>query len=260
MARDADGIKIGCQSYTFRLFSIHEAIEKTAAAGGNCIELCLGQKLSPQDGASFDPGMSKEQIAALGNHLAKHGIKTMGFYADIPADEAGARRIFEFAKKIGAKSISTESVGALDAIEKMVKEFDIRLGFHNHAKNPGDANYKLWEPEYVRDLVKDRDPRIGSCADLGHWATSGLNPLASLKTLEGRVVNLHIKDRSAIGKETTDEILGRGVVDIPAVLRELKRQNFGGCLYIEYETNWEDSVPDVKQSIGFVRKTAVVSK
>lgn len=254
------GVKVGCQTYTFRLFSIYEAIEKTAEAGGNSIELCLGAKLSPQDATPLAAGMGDERITALTAHLKKHGIVHISCYTGIPKDEAKARTLFEFAKKIGAGSLSTESVDALDTIEKMVKEFDIRVGYHNHAKNPGNPNYRLWDPAYVKDLVKDRDPRIGSCSDLGHWATSGLNPLECLKTLEGRVINLHIKDRTEIGKATTDQILGRGILDIPAVLGELKRQKFQGCLFIEYETNWEKSVPDVRQSVEFVRKTTASLK
>ncbi|BCU77342.1 hypothetical protein llg_20570 [Luteolibacter sp. LG18] len=253
-------MKIGCQSYTFRLFSIHEAIEKTAEAGGNSIELCLGKSLGPQDSTPLDANMSEEKIAALVEHIRKSGIVNISCFTAIPKDEGKARTLFTFAKKIGARSLTTESVESLDTIEKMVKEFDFRVGFHNHPKKPGDPNYKLWDPSYVKDLVKDHDPRIGSCSDIGHWATSGLNPVECLKTLEGRVINLHIKDRTAIGKATTDQILGRGVLDIPAVLGELKRQKFQGCLFIEYETNWEKSVPDVRQSVEFVRKTAATLK
>jgi len=77
---------------------------------------------------------------------------------------------------------STESDGSIDTIEKLVKEFDIRVGFHEHGKS-GNANYKLWNSEYLRDLLKDRDPRIGPAGTPGHWATSGIKPLDAVKLL-----------------------------------------------------------------------------
>jgi sugar phosphate isomerase/epimerase len=45
--------------------------------------------------------------------------------------------------------------------------------------------------------------------------------------------------------EAADTVVSKGVIDIPAVLAELKRQNFNGMLSIEHESNWYHSVPDV---------------
>jgi sugar phosphate isomerase/epimerase len=134
-----------------------------------------------------------------------------------------------------------------------VKEFDIRVAIHNHPRQPNNANYKVWNPEYVLSMVKDRDARIGACADPGHWATSGLTPLDGIKTLKGRVVSVHLKDRTAIGKETEDVPFGAGISNVKGMLDELKKQGFAGNIAIEYETKWENSVPDVAQCIGFFR-------
>ena len=168
-------------------------------------------------------------------------------------DEAEWRQIFEFAKKMGLYSITTESVEQLDIIEKLVKEFDIKIGIHEHRRQSGNANYKVWDPNYVLSVVKDRDPRIGACADTGHWATSGLKPLDCIKLLNGRVISLHLKERREIGKELPDTIYGTGASDIAGILDELKRQHFEGHISLEYENNWMNSVPDVAQCIGFVR-------
>src|SRR6478735_3166819 len=43
------GFFIGCQAYTFNRFSLMEAIEKTAKAGGKVIELFPGQKFSSEE-------------------------------------------------------------------------------------------------------------------------------------------------------------------------------------------------------------------
>ena len=95
--------------------------------------------------------------------------------------------------------------------------------------------------------------RIGAAADTGHWATSDIRPVDALKILEGRIVSLHLKDRTAIGRQTPDVVYGSGILDIGGILDELKRQGFTGNISIEYEANWDNSVPDVAQCVGFIR-------
>ncbi|MBP9903584.1 MAG: sugar phosphate isomerase/epimerase, partial [Verrucomicrobia bacterium] len=110
-----------------------------------------------------------------------------------------------------------------------------------------------WDPAYVLSMVKDRDARIGACVDVGHWATSGIVPLDGIKLLQGRIVSGHLKDRTAVGKSTEDVPFGAGISNFKGILDELKRQGFAGNLSIEYETKWDNSVPDVAQCVGFFR-------
>ncbi|MEO8353862.1 MAG: sugar phosphate isomerase/epimerase, partial [Chthoniobacteraceae bacterium] len=175
-------------------------------------------------------------------------------------DAAGARKIFEFAKKLDLYGVTTESVDALDTIEKLVKEFDIRVGIHEHAKRDNDPNYKVWDPNYILSIVKDRDSRIGACADTGHWASSGLKPLDCVRILRGRVISLHLKERTEIGKHLPDTVYGTGVTDIGAILDELRQQKFQGHISIEYENHWDNSVPEVAQCLGFLRGYAAGKK
>ncbi|WP_237712387.1 sugar phosphate isomerase/epimerase family protein [Pedosphaera parvula] len=246
---------VGCQAYTFNRFSVMEAIEKTAQAGGTVIEFYPGQKLSPeQPKAKWDHNASPETIKMVKDQLAKYHIRPVSYGVVYPkGGEAEWRKIFDFAKEMGLYSITTESVGELDLIEKLVKEYDIKVGIHEHKKRPDDANYKIWDPNYVLSLVKDRDARIGACADTGHWASSGVTPLEGIKILKGRIVSLHLKERTEIGKQLPDAIYGTGVSNIKGILDELKDQKFEGPIDIEYENNWDHSVPDVAQCIGFVR-------
>ena len=249
------GFALGCQAWTFKEFSVMEAIEKTAAAGGGVIEFYPGQKFSPdQPGVKFDHNATDEMIAAVQAQLQKSGIRAVNYgVVAIPKDEAGARKIFEFAKKLGLYGITTESVDAIDTIEKLVKEYDICVGFHDHPRRPNDPAYKMWDPNYVLSVVKDRDPRIGACADTGHWVRSGLDPVDCLKILRGRIISSHLKDLNEKSPGAHDVPYGTGVSNIPGILAELKKQNFAGHISIEYEYHWTNSVPEVAQCIGFVR-------
>lgn len=255
------GFAVGCQAWTFNRFTVFEAIEKTAESGGKIIEFFPGQKLSPAEPeVKFDHNASDEALEKVKAHLAKNKITAVNYGVVNASGEAEWRKIFEFAKKLNLYAITTESVRELDTIEKLAKEHDIRVGIHEHPRRPNDANYKVWDPNYVLSVVKDRDPRIGACADTGHWATSGIKPLDALKLLHGRIISCHLKERAAIGKENHDTIFGTGVSDIKGILDELKRQGFQGNISIEYEYNWERSVPDVAQCIGFIRGCGAVSQ
>src|SRR5208337_2044119 len=249
------GFAIGCQAYTFNHFTVFEAIEKTAEAGGKVIEFYPGQKLSKEDpGVSWDHNASPEIIQKVKAKLAESKINPVNYgVVQIPKDEAKARVIFEFAKTMGLYGITTESVESIDTIEKLVKEYDIHVGFHDHPRRPGDPNYRMWDPNYVLSVVKDRDRRIGSCADVGHWVRSNLRPVDCLRILKGRIISSHLKDLNQMGPDAHDVPYGTGVSDIPAVLNELKAQGFAGNVSIEYEYHWENSTPEVGQCIGFVR-------
>jgi len=247
-----NGIALGCQAYSFKEYSVIEAIDKTSAAGGKVIEFYPGQKFSPeQPGVKFDHNATDEMIAAVKIRLKKAGIRAVNYgVVKIPTDEAAARKIFEFAKKFELYGITTESVDAIDTIEKLVKEYDIHVSFHNHPRRAKDANYKMWDPNYVLSVVKDRDARIGSCADVGHWFHSGLDPVDSLKILHGRIISVHLKDMDQSFKVVP---CGTGKINVAAIFDELKRQHFAGNISIEYENDWLDNVGDIAKSIGYVR-------
>jgi len=248
------GFVLGCQAYTFNRFSVFEAIEKTAEAGGKTIEFYPGQKLSPEEpSVRWDHNASNETIGKVKAKLARHHILAVNYGVVGAKDETEWRKVFEFAKTLGLYGITTEAVQDLDTIEKLVKEFDIRVGIHEHGRRPNDPDYKVWDPKYVLSVVKDRDHRIGACADTGHWCTSGFQPIECLKILSGRIVSVHLKDRPEIGKLMPDTIYGTGIADVKGMLDELKRQGFAGNISIEYENNWEHSAPDVAKCIEFVR-------
>lgn len=254
------GFAIGAQAYTFNRFTVFEAIEKTAQAGGKVIEFFPGQKLSKQEPqVIWKHGASDETIAKVQAKLKEHGIKAVNYGVVGGKDEAEWRKIFEFGKKLGLYAITTEDATKLDIIEPLVKEFDIRLAIHDHPRKPNDPNYKVWDPHYIVQVTKDRDARIGACADTGHWQTSGLNPVYCLRVLKGRVISSHMKDKVDYGP-SHDVPYGEGVGEIGRCLDELKKQGFQGNISVEYEYKWENNVEDVTKCIDFVRKHGSAQK
>jgi sugar phosphate isomerase/epimerase len=250
------GFAIGCQAYTFHKYSVFEAIENTAAAGGRVIEFYPGQKLSPEEsGVSFSHNSPPEVIEKVKAKLKKHDILAVNYgVVGLPNNEAECRKVFEFAKTMGLRAVTSEpQPAAMDIIEKLVKEFDIAMAIHNHPKRANDPNYKFWDPDYIMELVGKRDRRLGSCADTGHFARSGIKPVDALKKLEGRVISSHLKDIKPFGPNGADVPFGTGGSDVAGTLDELKRQNFQGNISVEYESNLDKNVPDLGQCIGFIR-------
>jgi sugar phosphate isomerase/epimerase len=251
-----NGFAVGLQANTFNRFTLFEAIEKTAQAGGRIIEFYPGQKLSKEEpGVVWNHDASDAIIAKVRAKLAQHRILAVGYgVVSIPADQPGARKVFEFARKMGLRAITTESTESIDTIEKLVREYDIAVAYHSHPRRANNPDYKVWNPDYIAQLVKGRDRRIGACADTGNWTRSGVKPVEALKILRGRVISAHIKDMNEFGMRDAHEVpYGTGASDVKGCLDELKAQGFKGSIAIEYEYNWDDNVPEVARCIEFVR-------
>src|SRR3974390_2063197 len=74
------GFFIGCQAYTFKSFTVFEAIEKTAEAGGRVIEFYPGQKLSKDEpNVKWDHHASPETIQKVKDKLAEYKVKAVNY-------------------------------------------------------------------------------------------------------------------------------------------------------------------------------------
>ncbi len=257
----AQGYEAGVATYTFRKLTAFEAIEQTRACGGDVIEFFLWQKLSPeQPNAVLDQNLSDENLAALKAKLQAAGVKAVNAYfnnavfQDKAKVEANLRTLFEFARKLGLRGLTGEPpVEQLDLVEKMVKEYDIRLCFHNHPKDPKKPDYRNWEPAYLLSLMETRDPRMGFSLDTGHVTRSGLNAVEAVKLFGKRVHSVHLKDVKEATKESIDLPYGQGIGNMAGVLAELKKQGFQGHVAVEYENLTDHLNDDVRFCLGFIR-------
>lgn len=251
-ALTAAGFGISVQCWSLKEFTLFEAIQMAAAAGAGGVEVFPGQKLGGDHGdAKFGPDLPHEKIQAVLDHLDQHNLVAYNFgVTGISKDEAEARKVFELAKKMGLYGVTTESIDAIDTLEKLAKEYDIKVCFHNHPKKP---MYDLWNPDFVFNAVKDRHENVGICADIGHWATSGLDPLEVIKKIAPRVRAFHMKDRESIEKWSHDRPFGTGVIDNMAILDEVRKHGFAGNVSIEYEHNWKTNLPEIAQCAGYLR-------
>jgi len=245
-----DDWRLGIQTWTFRNFTFYEAIDKTAELGLSWIEACSFQPLRKQEPVMrMHYSMPAEIRNEVKEKLKESGVRLVNYYVDrVPDQEAECRKLFDFARDMGIETIVSEpKEEAFDLIEKLCKEYKIKLAIHNHPK----PSY-YWDPEKVLSVCEGRSEWIGACADTGHWMRSGVNPVEAMKKLEGRVVSLHLKDVNESGnRQAQDVVWGSGKADVAAILAELNRQNFKGVFSIEYERKQEDPMADVAGCIKY---------
>lgn len=246
------GFSIAVQCWSFKEFTLFQAIEMAAAAGAH-VELFPGQKIGGKAGdLKFSPDLTDDQLQPVLDHLAKHQVRAVNFgVIPVSKDEKKARKIFEFARKLGLYGITTESLDALDTLERLAAEYDIKVGFHNHPKPTA-----LWNPDRIWKAIESRHENIGYCADIGHWTSSGLDPLTVIERIAPRVRSFHLKDREWIDRWSHDRPFGTGVMDLIAILDEVRKHGFAGNVTIEYEHNWKTSLPEIAQCAGFLRAYA----
>lgn len=251
-----DGWRLGIQAWTFNRFTLYEAIDKTASLGLDWIEAYPhGQRLSKEKpDIIFGHNMPAKMKQEVKQKLKDAGVKLVNYgVVGLPNDETKCRKVFEFAKEMGIETLVSEPPAeAFDMLDKLCQEYKIKVAIHNHPKPSG-----YWNPDTVLGVCEGRSKWIGACADTGHWMRSGLNPLEVLKKLEGRIISLHLKDINEFGNpKAHDVIWGTGVGEVEAILAELDRQNFKGVFSIEYEHNWEKSLPEIRKSVAYFNKVA----
>ncbi len=240
------GFPMGLQSYSLRAFGVDGALEKTAALGLHHIEFFRAHyPIIP------DPKRVAEMNAKLKKHdisISSHGVQSF------KGDHQENRKMFEFAKMAGIKNISANPTAeAFESLDRLVKEFDIRIAIHNHG--PGALYDK---PSDVWKAVAGYDRRIGFCADLGHYIRSGVDPVEVTYTLGDRLYGVHLKDFDQMKKKAHGVIIGQGHLDVVGVFRALKKIGFpaDGALSLEYEENPNDPIADIKACLEVAAESA----
>ncbi|MGQ9649241.1 MAG: sugar phosphate isomerase/epimerase family protein [Phycisphaerae bacterium] len=251
--------RLAMMSYTFRNFSVFEAIDKTKALDLKYLEEFSWHKVGgPCGDARFNETASTEVRQAIKDKLKESGVKIVGCYVQaIGKDEAASRRTFEFCKDMGIEYIVCEpDPRDLDLVDKLAGEYKVHVAIHNHWKDANKPDYRNWNPDEVLKMVQNRSKWIGLCADTGHWARSGLDTVEAIRKCRGRIVSLHLKDVEKPDPKAHDVVWGTGVANLSGVLAELAHQKFRGVFSIEYEANPDNNTAEVAQCIKFFNQVS----
>jgi Xylose isomerase-like TIM barrel len=237
-------IRLGLASYTFRNFSRAQLI-------GFLKQLNVAA-LNAKDVKDHLPAEVQGEGAALADYAAA-GIKleaagTIYFPKD---EDADIRNKFEYCKRASIPVIvaGDPTPQNLPRIEKFVKEYDIRLAIHNHG--PED---KLWHsPLDVLKAVKDMDPRIGCCIDVGHTVRAGTDVVQAIREAGPRLFNIHMKDLTNFQSKESQVAVGEGIMPVPRIFEALIAIKYKGFVDLEYEIHPDDPMPGVTSSFAYMR-------
>lgn len=246
LAREAQsaGLKLGVQLYSLRAFSADQALQYAKELGFVEVEFFGG--MFPLSSSDEVIGNMVARVKNLGLAISAHGVNAF------TKDDASNRKIFEFAKKAGIKNLSAAPTpDSFDSLDSLVKEYDIRIAIHNHG--PSDRFNKVVD---VLRALEGRDPRIGACADLGHFIRSGEKPVEVIRSLAGRLYGIHLKDFAEMKENTRGVILGKGHLDCAAVFDALLQAKFpsDGALSLEYEENEKNPIADMRQCVAVAKE------
>ncbi|MCW5554681.1 MAG: ThuA domain-containing protein [Verrucomicrobiae bacterium] len=256
-AHEKLGWRLGIEAYTFHKFTFFETIEKTAQLGLPYIGGLSFQKVSQDIPKNFDPSLSDDELRQIRLKLESAGLRLLTFYIqDIPNDEAAARKIFEFGRKMGVETFMSEpKLEALPLIDRFCNEYGINVSLHNHDQK-GSPDY--WHPDKILQACEGRSKRIGACGDLGYWMRSGIDPLQAVRTLKDRLLTVQMHDLHAASSDGHDVPWGTGVGRSEEFFRELHRLGIKPTMIgMEYSYDWFESMPKVAQCIEFFNATTL---
>ncbi|AMY12241.1 Hydroxypyruvate isomerase [Luteitalea pratensis] len=239
-------LKIGVASYSLRKFPRDKAIAALKQLRVKYVTI-KDVHLARTD--------TPEQIRAARKEFEDAGITIMGggTLTWKTPDEAGMRKDFEYAKAAGMPLVvCSPAPDTLDLLEKMVKEFDIKAAIHNH----GTEDPWWPAPSDVLKKIDKRDPRVGVCMDIGHATRAGADVVKTIALAGPRLLDLHIKDLADGTSRDSQVEVGRGILPVVAVFKELVRTKFQGHVSLEYEINADDPVPGMLESLSYMRGIA----
>ena len=233
--------QLGIASYTFREFSLEKTIEMTTRL--DISKLCLKSMHMPLDSTA-------EEIKSMAAKVREAGIDLYGGGVIYMTNAEEVENAFAYAGYAGMKIIvGVPEHELLELCNRKVKETGIVLAIHNHG--PGDEKYPT--PESAYKLIKDMDPGMGLCVDIGHTARIGEDPIADTARFMDRVHDIHIKDEDKAEASGQTCEIGHGVIDIPGFLKMLLEKNYNKVVSFEYEKDGKDPLDGLAESVGYVR-------
>jgi len=239
--KSVNPFSIGMAGYTFKEFTVEKTIQMMQRIGVNNLSL-----------KDFHMPMNStpEQITAVIGKFKTAGINVYTVGVVYMKTQESVDQAFEYAKMAGVKMI----VGAPDYVllpyvEKKIKSYDFKLAIHNH----GPDNPLYPNATDIWNHIKDLDARIGICIDIGHTTRDGQDPSVDILKYKERIYDMHVKDVDKATKEGKTVEMGRGIIDIPKLVKTLREVNYSGSCSLEFEKDMTDPLPGIAESIGYLK-------
>jgi len=240
-------LKFGVQTWTLRNLDFDQVVAFAVKHNIKYLQMI---------GKHMDPNAPPEETKRKKAILDKNGLVCYTFGVNGTfLDKEENRKLFEFAKLMGINLIIVEpkDMKEWDNLEELVKEYNIRLAIHNHGLQTTYGN-----PETVKKVLAQHDPRIGVCIDVGWVTAAGFDTAKVFKEYQGRVFDIHLKDKKiekTDGRDVVQDVtIGTGETNLKGLFKELLAENWDGVLALETDQDLKDPTDYVLQAIKFVKE------
>ena len=236
---------IGVGTFSYHNLSMEDMVTQLRALNINQIEMSHGQFMlmhPPTDAMCQSARRAFDRAA----------IRCVSFYAATIKNTTDIDHAVRIAKLLGATNVSGDATGpTLQEIDRRFTHEGLTFGIHNHWF---PTKFAYESPDDVLQALATVSETIGATLDVGQMAACGHNPLAALRRLRSRLKLVHLKDVAAAGAEHNVPF-GQGIVNIAAVLHELKATRFKGLVAIEYEKEGDVNA-DMRQLVNYARQNS----
>ena len=233
-------VKIGIAAYTFRKFDIDSTLKMYQIAGV--------KYMSVKD-FHLPLNSTKEEMEIFKQKCAAHDVVPYGLGPIYMKTKEEVDKAFDYVVRFGGNLlIGVPNYELLPYVEQKVKETGIKIAIHTHG--PDINVYPDAKDAYEK--IKNMDPRMGICIDLGHTVRLGINSAKDLLKYKNRIFDIHIKDETFASKKGNTCEMGRGVMDFKPILEALKKIKYKGVVSLEFEKDPDMPFYGVLESIGYL--------
>ena len=241
LSHASEDMKIGVAGYSYRSFDIDQTLKFLKSM--DIKYFSVKDWWLPLDA-------SKEQMDAFKAKCAEYGVEGYILGPIYMRDKESVDKTFAYAQRYGAKMfIGVPNYELIDYVIAKVKETGIKVAIHTHG--PDGAAFP--DVRTIVEMVKDPSLGVGCCMDLGHTFRMGWDVAADIIAYKDWIYDIHIKDETEPSKKGQTWEMGRGQMDIPAIVKALKDIDYQGVLSLEFEKNGKDPHPGIAESIGYLR-------
>ena len=239
----ASSLKLGVASYSLRNFSRTYAIQAIRSLDTPYVNIKSFHL--PYEATPAELRSGRAEFEAAGLEIVGGGTVTLTVDTD---DDV--RSYFEYAKASGMPlMVIAPTRRTLPRIERFVREYDIAVAIHNHG--PEDEHFP--GPQDILPVVRDMDPRVGICFDVGHTARTGIDVAEAAEMCGDRILDMHMKDLADLGVRESQCIVGEGAIPIGRLFAALERIGYQGFINLEYEIDASNPLPGMRRSFAHMR-------
>ena len=235
-------LRLGVGTFSYHTLSMDDMIVQLRRLDIREIEMSRGEFMLMKPPT---PEMCRDARAKFD----RAGIRCVSYYIATIKDDHDLDLAVRYAAILGASNVSGDATGPiLNSIDRRFTEEGLTFGIHNHWFKQKFAYETVAD---VLNGLKDLSNTCGATLDVGQMAACGQDPVEAVRKLATHLKVVHLKDVAGAGAEH-NVLFGQGVVNIPAVIHELKSVGFRGLVAIEYEKD-TNSDKDMEQLVAYAR-------